>query len=76
MSTAGTSGTGSAAGYLLSGEADTLKSLQNQRVEIRGTLQGSATSGAAGSATSSGAAMRTLRITSIRSVPGDCGAQE
>ena len=79
MSTAGTSGTGSAAGYLLSGgEADTLKGLQNQRVEIRGTFQNSATSGASttGSTTSTGAAMRTLRITSIRPVPGDCGAQQ
>jgi hypothetical protein len=79
MSTAGTTGTSSASGYLLSGgQADTLKGLQNQRVEIRGTFQDSATSGAstAGAATSTGAAMRTLRITSIRPVPGDCGAQQ
>jgi len=79
MPTAGTSGTGSASGYLLSGgQADTLKGLQNQRVEIRGTFQDSTTSGASttGAATSTGAAMRTLRITSIRPVPGDCGAQQ
>jgi len=75
MSTAGTSGTASTAGYLLSGQPDTLKGLQNQRVEIRGTFQ--ETAGAStGSATSTGAAMRTLRITSIRPVPGDCGAQQ
>jgi hypothetical protein len=59
---------------MLSGQADTLKGLENQRVEIRGTFQDSASSGATGTATTTGAAMRTLRITSIRPVPGDCGA--
>jgi pilus assembly protein FimV len=65
----GTSGT--SAGIKLSGQPDTLKGLENQRVEIRGTFQGDS-AGAASSSSSS--AMRTLRITSIRPLPGDCGA--
>jgi hypothetical protein len=48
-----------------------LKGLENQRVEIRGTFQGDSTGAAASSSSS---AMRTLRITSIRPVAGDCGA--
>jgi hypothetical protein len=69
--TAGTTGANAAAGYRLSGgQPDTLKGLQNQRVEIRGTFQNDP----AGSSTSSASPMRTLRITSIRPVPGDCGA--
>jgi len=67
---------GSAAGYLLSGQPETLKGLQNQRVEIRGTFQDTATPGTAAPATTAGAAMRTLRITSIRPVPGDCGPKQ
>ena len=60
MPTAGTSGTGSASGYLLSGgQADTLKGLQNQRVEIRGTFQDSARRARANGPRRDGAAMRT-----------------
>jgi len=67
------------AGYVLTGgQADTLRGLQNQRVEIRGSFVDSATSGASatGAATTTGAAMRTLRITSIQPVPGDCGPKQ
>jgi hypothetical protein len=62
----------SAGSIRLSGQPDTLKGLENQRVEIRGTFQGDSAGAAASSSSSS--AMRTLRITSIRPVPGDCGA--
>ena len=73
---AGTSGVSSAAGYLLIGQPDTLRALQNQRVEIRGTFQDGAArvANTPGSAATAPAAMRTLRITSIQPVPGDCGA--
>jgi hypothetical protein len=72
--TAGTTGTTPPLGYrLVGGQPDTLASLQNQRVEIRGTFQNDSSSpGAASSASAS--PMRALRITSIRPVPGDCGA--
>jgi hypothetical protein len=67
---AGTSGSTTATGYRLSGgQPDTLKGLQNQRVEIRGMFD---TPNPAAASTAS--AMRTLRITSIRPIAGDCGA--
>jgi hypothetical protein len=75
MSTPGTAGTTGAtppASYRLAGgEPDTLKSLQNQRVEVRGMFD---TPNPA--AAPSGSSMRTLRITSIRPVAGDCGAAQ
>jgi len=68
--TAGTSGNTVPDGYRLTGgQPDTLKGLQNQRVEIRGMFD---TPNPA--AASSSPAMRTLRITSIRPIGGDCGA--
>jgi hypothetical protein len=63
----------SAGSIRLSGSPDSLKGLENQRVEIRGTFEGAST-GADSSSSSS--AMRTLRITSIRPVSGDCGASK
>lgn len=63
-------------GYrLMGGQPDTLQSLQNQRVEIRGSFDDSSAA-ANPSATAAGSTMRTLRITSIRPVPGDCGAKQ
>jgi hypothetical protein len=63
----------SSGGIRLSGQPDTLKGLENQRVEIRGTFQGDSSDAASASSSS---AMRTLRITSIRPVSGDCGADK
>jgi hypothetical protein len=56
---------------LTGGQSDTLRGLENQRVEIRGTFENGA--GAASPASTS--SMRSFRITSIRPIPGDCGAQ-
>jgi len=53
------------------GQTDSLKGLENQRVELRGTFDDTASTTSA----ASDSAMRTLRITSIRPVPGDCGAK-
>jgi len=61
-------------GYRLMGQTESLQGLQNQRVEIRGTFD--QTAGAASPSNSADAGMRTLRITSIRPVPGDCGAKQ
>jgi hypothetical protein len=66
----------SSGGIRLSGQPDTLKGLENQRVEIRGTFQGDSAGAASSSSSSSSSAMRTLRITSIRPVSGDCGADK
>jgi hypothetical protein len=68
----GTSGAAQSSGYRLMGQTDSLKGLENQRVEIRGTFDDA--TGAASAASSE--SMRTLRITSIRPVPGDCGAKQ
>ena len=66
----GTSGSTLNAGYRLAGgETDTLKGLQNQRVEIRGMIELPKAA-----ADSTAPPMKTLRITSIRPVAGDCGA--
>jgi hypothetical protein len=67
----GTSGAAATSGYRLMGQTDSLKGLENQRVEIRGTFDDTASTTSA----ASDSAMRTLRITSIRPVPGDCGAK-
>jgi hypothetical protein len=67
----GTSGLSTVAGFrLVGGQPDTLKGLENQRVEIRGTFQ----SDMGASSAASDSAMRTLRVTSVRPVSGDCGA--
>jgi hypothetical protein len=68
----GTSGAAKSSGYLLVGQIDSLKGLENQRVEIRGTFDDAP--GAANAASTE--SMRPLRITSIRPVPGDCGAKQ
>lgn len=66
----GTSGAMAPSGFRLSGQSETLSGLENQRVEIRGTFEANPSAGA------SAQSMRTLRITSIRPIPGDCGAKQ
>jgi hypothetical protein len=50
---------------LTGGESESLQQYVNQRVEIQGSFQNEGGAGAA-------AAGRTLKITSVRPVPGNC----
>jgi hypothetical protein len=47
------------------GESESLQQYVNQRVEIQGSFQNEGGAGA-------GAAGRTLKVTSVRPVPGNC----
>ena len=77
----GTSGSMQQNGFRLTGgEQTTLQQFVNQRVEIRGTFQDTTTGATATrpapDTTPMSQNMRTLRITSIRPVAGECAGKD
>jgi len=72
-STIGTAGVAGSGLRLTGGEQTTLQQLMNRRVEIRGTFQNDPAAPAAAPSEAAGWMNgRTLRITSIRPVDGEC----